>query len=146
MRKKIVFIFTSIILVLLVFAIAITTKHPILIKWASGTARCIGKPVNAMVYTNGALNKNIKVFHSNKYWNGGKADYFILYVPYAKSISRLKFFSVNRKDRYIGLPASNTIKEYDIVAKHLFQGEVGGKFTPITDDMKGYNFDPRIAF
>jgi len=68
-----------------------------------------------------------------------------LYTPYADK-SRLNFFSLNKKENYAGSPTSTTIRDYDFIAGHLFQSETGAKFTPFTDDMKGFDFDPRLIF
>ena len=123
----------------------ISINHPIILKWISGSARHLGKPITAKVYTNGQINPNIKVFHVDKYWNGEKVDYFLLYTAYADK-SRLKFFSLNKKENYAGSPTSTNIRDYDFVAGHLFQSEIGSKFTPFRDDMKGFDFDPKLIF
>jgi hypothetical protein len=47
----------------------ISIHHPIILKWLSGTAKQIGRPVSATVFTNGRGNHDIKVFHVNKYWS-----------------------------------------------------------------------------
>jgi len=133
---------------LLIFAVALgltSISHPIILKWLSGSARLVGKPTDATVYTDGQVNNHVKVFYVNKYWNGEPADYYILYFPYADN-SRLQILSLNRKDNYAGGPSSTNIQDYDIVAGHLFQSEVGAKFTPMQDGMKGYNFNPQLVF
>jgi len=134
---------------LLIFAVVIgltSINHPIILKWLTGSARIIGKPIHATVYTNGQINRNIEVFHVDKYWEGEKADYYILYTTYAPDNSKLKFFSVNRKDNYVGKPSATNIRDYDVIAGHLFQSEVGGHLTPFQHDMKGYDFDPNLTF
>ncbi len=133
---------------LLIFAVAIgltSISHPIVLKWLLGSARLIGRPTHATVYTDGQVNTDIKVFHVDKYWNGEPADYYILYFPYDDD-SRLKMLSLNRKDNYVGEASSTNKQDYDIIAGNLFQSEVGAKFTPIQDDIKGFNHDPKLAF
>ena len=133
---------------LLLFAVAVgltSISHPIILKWVTGSARLVGRPTNATVYTNGQVNTDIKVFHVEKYWNGEPAEYYILHFPYADN-SRLKILSLNRKDNYAGGPSSTNIRDYDIIAGFLFQSDVGSKFTPMQDDMKGFNHDPQLAF
>lgn len=133
---------------LLIFAVAVgltSIGHPIILKWFSGSARLIGSPTAATVYTDGQLNQDIKVFHVDKYWSGEPADYYVLYFPYADN-SRLQILSLNRKDNYAGGPSSTNVWDYDIVAGLLFQSEVGANFTPIQDDMKGFNFTPQLTF
>jgi hypothetical protein len=143
--RKLVKILIGLLLIFAVFAGLTSINHPIVLKWLSGTARMIGKPLNATVYTNGQINHSIKVFHVDKYWEGGSADYYILYTPYADN-TKLKFFSINRKDKYVGRPSGTNICDYDYITGFLFQSEVGGHFTPFEDDMKGYNFDPQLSF
>lgn len=142
---KLLKIFIGLLLILVVAVGLTTINHPIILKWLSGTARYIGKPITATVYTNGQINPDIKIFHVDKYWNGEKADYFLLYTPYADK-SRLKFFSLNKKDNYVGSPTSTNIRDYDLIGGHLFQSEIGAKFSPFTDDMKGFDFDPHLTF
>ena len=123
----------------------ISINHPIVAKWLIGSARLIGRPINASVYTNGKLNSEIKIFHADKYWNGQKADYFLLYTPYAEN-NPLKVISLNRKDSYVGRPSSTNIRDYDFFSGLLFQSEVGAKFANFKDDMKGFNYDPQLSF
>ena len=59
----------------------ISRNHPIILKWVTGNARCIGKPVNAIVYTNGQINNNIKVYKINTYWEGGENIHYLLNLP-----------------------------------------------------------------
>jgi fructose-1,6-bisphosphatase/inositol monophosphatase family enzyme len=54
--------------------------------------------------------------------------------------------SLNKKDNYAGGPSSTNVRDYDIIAGLLFQSEVGAHFTPMQDDMKGFNFDPKLTF
>ena len=143
--RKLLKILAGLLLIFVVAVGLISINHPIILKWLSGTARHIGKPISSTVYTNGIANPDIKIFHVDKYWNGEKADYFLLYTPYADK-SRLKFFSLNRKDNYAGSPTSTNIRDYDVIAGHLFQSETGAKFTPFTDEMKGFDFDPKLTF
>ncbi len=119
--------------------------HPIIFKLLTGSARLLDRPVNAIVYTDGKINNDIKVYHVDKYWNGQPADYYVLYFAYAVK-SRLKFLSLNKKDNYAGIPVSANIRDYDIVAGFLIQSETGGNFTPMQDDMKGLNFEPGLTF
>jgi hypothetical protein len=134
---------------LLLFAVVVgltSISHPIILKWLSGTARHIGKPVAATVYADGQVNSDIQVFHVDKYWNGTQADYYLIHFSAADTKETREIISVNRKDNYVGRPSSTNKKEYDKILGRLFQGEVGGKFAPFTDDMKGYNFNPQLSF
>lgn len=120
-------------------------KHPILLKWVSGSARQLGRPINSAVYRNGIIDKKLKVFHVNHYWNGEPADYYLLYSADSKN-SRLKVISLNKKDNYAGLPAATNILDYDLVGGVLFQSEVASKFTTFQHDLKGFGYDPDIRF
>lgn len=139
-KKKYVFI---LIVFLAVITIGFTSiNNPITLKWALGSARFIGKPIEVDSYVNGKLNEKIKVFHVDKYWNNELADYYILHSP--EFHKRIEFFSVNKMDNYVGCPSSTNQRDYDIVFGFLFQSEVGSKFTPIQNDIKGFNFNPNL--
>ena len=112
----------------------------------AGSARFIGRPVKTTVYKDGQINQDIKVFHVDKYWNGIKADYYLIHFSYADTKETREIISVNKIDNYVGRASSTNKKDYDYILGFLFQGEVGSKFTPFTDDMKGYNFDPKLSF
>ncbi len=115
-------------------------EYPIIIKWMAGSARVIGKEVDVDSYVNGKLSSDIKAFHINKYWGNEPADYYILNSP--KFPNRLEFLSVNKADKYIGLPSATSKADYDIIFGYLFQSEVGSKFSLIGNSMKGLNFNP----
>ncbi len=144
--RKLLIIFVGLLLIFAVAAGLTSINHPIILKWLSGTARIIGRPITATVYTNGQINDNIEVFHVDKYWNGEKADYYLLHFFYADTKETRETISINIKDNYVGRPSGNSKREYDKILGRLIQGEVGAKFTPFTDDMKGYNFDPQLSF
>jgi hypothetical protein len=135
---------------LLVFAVVVGLfykTHPIILKWLYGTAGIIGKPIQATVYTNGQVNTGIKVFHTDKYWDTNeKANNYILSLTEFDSLGMLKFFNINLKEKWIGRPVGTSNYDYDIVFGRLFQSETGGHFTPFQDDMKGFNFDPKLSF
>jgi hypothetical protein len=135
---------------ILVFAVAVgltSINHPIVLKWLSGTARIIGKPINATVYTNGQVNHDIKVFHVDRYWGSHeKANNYLLSLTEYDSLGMLKFFNINLKEKWIGRPVGTSKKDYDFIAGHLFQSETGGHFTLFQHEEKGFNFDPQLLF
>ena len=99
--------------VLFVFVVAfglISINHPIILKWLTGTARIIGRPITATVYTNGKINPDITIFHVSKYWDGTQSDYYILQFPYSNRKDAIKLISINRKDNYVGIPSSTNKK------------------------------------
>lgn len=135
----------GLLLILVVTAGLISIIHPIFLKWLSGSARLIGRPIKALVYTNGKIDRDIRIFHVDHYWNGQKADYFLLQIPYTEK-SKLKVISLNRKENYAGRPSSTNKHDYDSIFGFLFQSEVGSQFTPFIDNMKGFAYDPQISF
>ena len=144
--RKLIKIFLGLLLILLVSIGVISINHPIILKWLSGTARHIGRPITATVYANGQVNPDIKIFHVEKHWTGTHADYYLVHFSYADTKETREIISINKKYNYVGRPSSTNKNDYDKIFGMLFQGEVGSKFTPFTDDMKGYNFDPQLTF
>ena len=122
-------------------------SHPIILKWLDGSARLIGKPIQATVYTNGEVNIDIKVFLVVKYWDSNeKTDNYILSLREFDSLGMLKFFSIDLKEKWIGRPVGTSNYDYDFVFGCLFQSETGGHFIPFQEDVKGFNFDPQLSF
>lgn len=119
-------------------------RHPIILKWVTGSARVIGWPVRASVYADGKIDKRIKVFHSDKYWDNSKADYYILYILSPYTYKTKHIISLNVHDKYAGVPVATDKSAFDLVFGILFQSETGAHFSDFRDDMKGYGFDPRL--
>jgi hypothetical protein len=132
------------------FAVAIwltSINHPIVLKLILGSARHIGKPVKTIVYTDGEINKDIKVFHVDRYWGSNKkANTYLVSLTDYDSLGMLKYFSINLGEKWIGRPVGTSKKDYDFIGGHLFQSETGGHFTPFQDGIKGFNFDPQLSF
>lgn len=135
---------------LLLFAVAvglISTSHPIILKWVTNSARLIGRPIQATVYTNGKVNSGIRVFHIDKYWgSNAKANNYLISLAEYDSIGRLKFFNINLNENWIGSPVGTSKNDYDFIAGYLFQSETGGDFIPFQDDIKGFGIDPQLSF
>ena len=136
------------LLLLLAVTVGVTSiSHPIVLKWVTGSARYIGKPIQLTVYTNGQVNSSIKVFHVDKYWGSSeKANNYLLGLTEYDSLGMLKFFNINLNEKWIGRPVGTSKNDYEFIGEHLFQSETGGHFTPFQDDMKGFNFDPQLSF
>ena len=134
----------------LLFSIAFgltTMFHPIILKWITGSARHIGKPIQATVYTNGHINNSIKVFHIKKYWgNTKKANNYLLSLTEYDSLGMLQFINIDLRENWIGMPVGSSNDDYDFIAGHLFQSETGGHFIPFQDKMKGFNFEPQLSY
>ena len=139
---------------LLFFAVTvglISISHPIILKWVTGSARVIGKPTNAIVYTNGQINTEIKVYKVDKYWDDGlntsqKANTYLLSLKHFDNEGKLQFININLDQVWIGRTIGAAKDDYDYIAGYLFQSEVGGHFANFKDDMKGYDFDPHLLF
>lgn len=136
------------LLLLLIVAVGLTSiNHPIILKWLVGSARHIGKPIKATVYTDGKINDNIKVFYVGKYWGSSeKANNYLLSLTNYDSLGILKFFNINLNEKWIGSPIGTSEKDYDFIAGHLFQSKTGGHFTPFQHPEKGFSFDPQLKF
>jgi hypothetical protein len=117
-----------------------------LLKWADGTARIIGKPINATVYTNGQINNGIKVYRVDKYWDGERTNDYLLSLTEFDAEGKLKFINIDLKEKWIGRPGCTDTDCYKSIHGYLFQSETGGRFVPFDDDMKGYNFNPQLSF
>ena len=129
------------LVIVVVIAIAVTSiNHPIILKWITGTAKHHGGPMPAAVYTNGQVNDRIKVFYSDE-----PNNYLISMAEYDSS-GMLKFLNINLTQKWIGRPAAMSKNDYDLIGGHLFQSESGARFSPIQDDIKGFNFDPQLSF
>ena len=128
---------------LTLFAVAIgltSINHPIISKWATGSAKHHGKPIPAKVYTNGQVNNHIKVFYTDE------ANNYLLSLTEHDSLGMLKFINIDLNEKRIGRPVGTSKNDYDFIAGHLFQSETGGHFSPFQDDIKGFNFDPQLTF
>jgi len=134
----------AITLLFTVFLILFVYRHPIVLKWITGSARVIGWPVRASVYADGEIDKKIKVFHSDKYWDGRKADCYILYIlsPYTYKTKHIASIDIPGKNA--GVPAFTDKNSFDLVFGILFQSETGTQFSDFRDAVKGYGLDPHI--
>jgi hypothetical protein len=144
LRKLSIFLGGLLLIVTVMTGITAIT-YPIILDWLEGSARIVGKPIKTTVYANGQINKDFKVYHIDRHWDGEPTDYYILYFPYAKN-SKLKVLGLNRKDNYVGIPVSGGKQGYDIIVGNLFQGEGGDRFISVEHDIKGFNFDPKLVF
>ena len=137
----------SILLLLffIILAVCLYKTEPILIKWAIGTARIIGVPSDARVYTNGKINTGIKVYRINRYWDGSSANSYILQLSEFDKYGMLHYIYIDLKEGWVGRPACTANDCYRVILGNLFQSETGGKFTPFNWDMKGFNFDPQLT-
>jgi|SRR5664279_4750578 len=143
MVKKIIKISFTIILILVIGVGLLSIKHPILLKWITGTARMVGRPVAANVFPDDTASSNIDVFRIYKFFNGSPTNYLILFKPKNKTEYN-KILAIQLAEHFVGRPVSMNNQDYDYFWGILFQSEVGEHFTPLQDDIKGLNFDPRL--
>jgi hypothetical protein len=127
----------------ILFALAIgltSVKHPIVLKWVTGSARHHGKPIPATVYTNGKVNDKIKAFYTDE------ANNYLISMAEYDSLGMVKFININLNEKWIGIPIEASKNHYDLIGGHLFLSERGNHFSPFQDNLKGFNFDPQLSF
>lgn len=145
--RKLLKILAGLFLIFIVAVGLVSKNHPIILKWLSGSARIIGKPISASVYTDGHINNGIKVFHIIQHWgSNNKANNYLLSLTEMDSRGRMTYLNINFDENWIGIPVGSSEKDYDFIAGYLFQSETGGRFALFQDDMKGFDFDPHLTF
>ncbi len=144
MKKRISKIVLAISALFLILLLLFAYRHPIVIKWMTGTARVIGWPVRARVYADGEIDKKIRVFHADTYRDGRTADCYILYILSTYTYNTKHVRSLDMRNKSAGVPAFTDKKSFDLVFGILFQSETGAQFSDFRDDLKGYGFDPRL--
>lgn len=136
--RKLLIISTVIAAIITGGLILIYNTHPIALKWATGTARSLGKPIPASVYTDGRTDNSILV-----YKNGN--DGYVLSLKKFDKYGMMHYIQIYPKENRVGRPAGSSIYDYDVIAGRLFQSEVGQKTSSFKDDMKGFGMDPHLA-
>ena len=144
MPFKVLKIFVGLFLIFAVVVGLASINYPILLKWLTGSARIIGRPISAKVLTNGQVNSKVKTFHADTYWEGEKADYFLLYFPVVSNKRMRTVVCINRQDKIVAKPSSQAVDAYDIFLGFLFQSDMGKNFSSYQDEMKGYGFNPEL--
>ena len=74
--------------------VVISKHHPIFAKWVFQTARCIGRPIKANVFTDGKSNNKIAIYHVNSYWGNEKTDNFIITLHHTLSLFRVSLIAI----------------------------------------------------
>lgn len=144
MKKRTAKIVIAFSVLFSVFLTVFIYRHPIILRWITGSAKVIGWPVRASVYADGKIDKKIRVFHSDKYWNNNKTDYYILYILSPYSYRTKHIISLDIRDKYAGVPSATDKNSFDLVFGLLFQSETGTQFSDFRDEVKGYGFDPHM--
>lgn len=144
MKKRTLKIVFAVVILFSVCSVIYAYRHPIILKWMTGSARMIGWPLRTTVYADDTIDRKIRIFHTDRYWDGGKTDCYILYLLSPYNFKTRHIISLNLQDHYAGVPSATSKYDYDLVLGILFQSETGAKFSDFRDDMKGYNFDPQM--
>jgi hypothetical protein len=145
MKMVLLKIFICFVLAIIIAGYLLFKYEPILLKFLDGTARNLGTPIHATVYTNGRPDTSIKVYRIGKYWDGIGTNDFLLELSEFDSEGMLKFINVDLKEKWVGRPVCTSEDCYKVISGRLFQSETGGKFVPFEDDMKGYDFNPQLT-
>ena len=112
----------------------------------SGDARIIGRPANATVFTDGHLNSDLTLYIEKTFWDGKKANDYILSLKQFDEYGMLKYINIELTYKWIGIPASNNIADYDTIAGYLFQSDVSYHSSDFRNNMDGFDFDPHLQF
>jgi hypothetical protein len=135
----------SLVIAMVIMGIYVHNTYPILLKWMMGEARNLGKPIAAVVFTNGQVNTRIKVYRIGNYWYGGHANSYLLYLPEHDTAGMLAYVNVDLKDRWVGVPSATGEADYKVIGGSLFQSETGGHYSPFEDGIKGLNWQPQLV-
>jgi hypothetical protein len=147
--RKFLILSIGLFLIFAVTMVIVYNTHPIVLKWLSGTARIIGKPINATVYTDGHPNNDIKVYQCEYNWDGKKTkhdNYYLLSLKEFDPSWRLNFINVDTNVKKVGTSICTANSCYDFVEGVLFQDQTGSLFVDFKDNLKGLDFDPNLAF
>jgi len=146
MRRKPFIVALSIAIIVATFVLVVDKTHPVILKWLSGSAKIIGKPIDAKIYTDGILNPDMTVYKVNSYWNGRLANNYLLCLKAFDKAGMLKYINIDLKEKWVGRPVGTSEDDYDVINGYLFQSETGGHFIDFKDDMKGFAFDPELHY
>jgi hypothetical protein len=144
--KKILITLAGLFLLYIVFYVLLEINYPVVSKWLDGSARILGKPINAAVYTNGHINNDIKVYRDKTNWDGKIANNYVLNLKYFDKYQMLKFIFIDLDEKWLGTPVSTNEADYKVINGYLFQSDVAYHCADFRDDMKGLNFDPHLKF
>jgi hypothetical protein len=136
--------FIIVVGIVLLFSVFFVYRHPILLEWMTGKARIIGFPIRADVYADGEIDKRIRIFRCDKYRDGPKADFYILYLLSPYSFKTKHIISLDLQEKYAGVPAVTDKNAFDLVFGILFQSESATQFQDFRDQVTGYGFDPQL--
>lgn len=128
---------------LILFAVVVgltSIKHPIILKWMTGSAKHHGKPMPAKVFSNGQVDNHIKIFYTDEPNN------YLISMPEYDNLEMVNFLNIDLNKKLIGKPMYISKEDYDFIGGHLFQSETGSNFSPFQEGTKGFNFDPQLTY
>jgi len=114
--------------------------HPLLSGWLTGSVQNLGKPINASIYTDGKICNDIRIYNSVY-----KHSYWLALKQFDKD-GMLQYINIDLNDKLIGRSVCTNKDCFEVINGSLFQSEVGVNFIDFKNDMKGFNFDPKLAF
>ncbi|MEO7213757.1 hypothetical protein [Mucilaginibacter sp.] len=136
--RKLIIISAIALAGLITGVVVINNTHPILLSLALGTARSLGKPIPASVYTDGRLDKGILVYRD-------KDNGYVLSLKDFDNDGMLHYIQIHTKENWVGRPVGSNIECYDVIGARLIQSEVGQNSVDFKDDMKGFDMDPHLT-
>jgi hypothetical protein len=138
MRKALI-VFGVVILIAGIAIGMISHNHPILLKYWKGEATSLGSPVDAKVYTDGRLNREIKVYKDPKYKN----DYLL---SLKKFDTVDKYINIDLDHKSIGMPFNSSKDCYDTINGKLYQSNLGARIADFIPDLNGFNLFSNLTF
>jgi hypothetical protein len=132
------------ILIMTISAAIIACNHPIFLKWLSGTAKIIGKPISSKVLMNDNINQQIRVYELHEFAKEKELKSLIIYYPHSRIDETRRVLFIQLNGNYISRPCTNK-SCFDDIFGYLFMDEVASNsIVPFQNDIKGFAFDPRL--
>lgn len=119
-------------------------KNPILIKWVTGTARFIGRPEHARIYTDGKENDKVKLFKT-KTRDETETEYWVLYFQSETGKQFKPVLCFELLNKILWRPNSS-VKDYNYVFGFLFQSESGDGFKTEEDTIPIMYNNNQVSF
>ncbi len=140
-----------ILLIVAFFGLAIYNFYnpSILLKLFVGSARNIGKPINAEIFINDKKQDEAKLFYVNtNFYNDKKEDYYVLYLRNLRNLKNSEnifpVYVIDKKYNFLEIPNAS-ISDYNIVFGNLYQSESGANVrVPIDGKLKGFGYNPNL--
>jgi hypothetical protein len=119
--------------------------QPIILKAATGSARVLSTPVEAIIKIDGQVQPTARCFVVKSRFDGSPADSLVLWLPDAGAIYGRDVLIVDRSHQDVGRPNASNLDYYLLWDRFLFQSESGARYvsfkSPKTDSQ-----DPQLEF